>query len=210
MAGMEGLHACHARINTRMRNWINIVETPKVDFNRAVWSLSEWLNGDAMSLVNDEGEKFSPKPYYDAMKLLAVSIPCPHTRTLTGTIYRGVGFNDPQDFSNGKVKTALKRMQSWSPDFETAKGFARNYGGRYGVVFSAEVAQNRKAILLCISDVLAWLQTKPAEIDAYALHDHLYQFERYEEQQEVIVKGSQVHISGVKIVKKPRANPNKD
>jgi hypothetical protein len=177
----------------------------EVDFDKAVWSLSEWLNGDAMSLVNDEGEKFSPKPYYDAMKMLSASIPCPHTKNLSGTIYRGVGFDDPQDFNNGKVKTALKRMQSWSPDFETAKGFARDYGGQYGVVFSADVAQNRKAILLCISDVLAWLQTNPPEIDDRYMTDHLYQFERYQDQQEVIVKGSQVHINGVKVVKKPRA-----
>jgi hypothetical protein len=187
-----------------MRNWINLLEDHDDDLTSTLWTVGDWLNGDAMSLINDEGERFSPKPYYDAMKAIAARVPGAARDTLTGTLYRGVGFDDVQDFQSGKVKTALKKMQSWSPNFTVAEEFAKDYGGRYGVVFSADVQKNRRAIVLCVSDVLSWLKTKPAEIDPRYFDDILYQFERYEQQQEVILRGSSVHITAAKVVKRPR------
>ncbi len=182
-----------------------ISEAVETTLDQHVWALSEWLNGDAMSLVNDEGERFSPAPYYATMVALAKVVPPVKRNNLSGMLYRGVGFENEQDFTSGRVKTAVKRYQSWSGDRGVAVGFAKNYGGRYGVVFSADVASNRGAIVLSMADVLAWLRTNPEGIDPRAMADHIYQFERYAEQDEVIVKGSMVHVTDVKVVKKPRA-----
>lgn len=176
---------------------------PDSTLEQTAWSFCEWLNGDAMNLVNDEGERFSAEPYFAAIEQMGKLAPPTRLRSLSGMIYRGVGFqNDPSVLQPGKIVTSKKRYQSWTPDYKTAVGFATNYGGVYGVVFAAKVDQNRKSLVVSVHDVYNYVKSLGVNEDW--AEQLLYDLSRYAEQDEIIIRGTMVAVDAVKIVKKPR------
>ncbi len=192
-----------------MRQYIDLVEkmSSTDDVSSLLFTISDWLNGDAMHLINDDGEKFSAKPYYHAMEKISALVTPTRLNSLPAMIYRGVGFNSMSEFTKNKTKTAKKVFQSWTTSPRIADEFAKDYGGEFGVVFSAEVARNKKAIILSIADVSDWLEANRGSISHY--DDLRYTFSRFESQDEIIIKG-QMKLANAEVVKKPRTKKIKD
>lgn len=192
-----------------MREWINLIEHVSEGYRdhldspilQHVWSFCDWLAGDAMSLVNDDGERFSPAPYYASMVALSRIVPPTRLQQLTGMIYRGASSDKTLELQPGLIKTAQKQFQSWSPSKKIATTFTKQYGGTNAVLYEAPVERNRKRIVISVRDVYTWMQTKPEGIDDGHLEQALYTLESFAHQDEIIIKGQKVDVSNVKVVR---------
>lgn len=162
-----------------------------------MWSFNDWLSGGAMNNVNDDGERYSLKPYLDTISTLSKMVPPKRLRALQGTIYRGVQTDAVLESPTpGPVKTANKRFQSWSPDLQVARTFAKDYQGKNGYVFYADVQTNRRLLVLSAADVYDWYKTqeKPNR-------DILYMMESFAEQNEILLRGTTVQITKIEQVR---------
>lgn len=183
---------------TEIRQWIDTVMLAEAaepsdfsDIERLMWTFSDWLKGDAMNNVNDDGERYSLKPYLDSIATLSKIVPPKRLRALQGMIYRGVQTDAVLDVQvPGPVKTAKKRYQSWSPDLEVAQEFATIYQGANRYVFHAEVNANRRVLALSVVDVYDWYKDQP-EKDG----DILYMFESFAHQDEILIRGTTVQVA---------------
>ena len=146
-----------------MRNLIKLIENQiKVEkqdletLKKAFMTLSDWIQGDAMTYpYNEDGEKFSIKPYYNAMNYISKRVEPNRLNSLNGTIYRGVMLNGkPTPIHAGLIKTSIKQYQPWTPSYKVAETFALEYSGNYGVIFHANVAENKNKLLLSIIDAV--------------------------------------------------------
>ena len=114
--------------------------------------------------------------------------------SLNGTIYRGVMLNGkPTPIHAGLIKTSIKQYQPWTPSYKVAETFALEYSGNYGVIFHANVAENKNKLLLSIIDAVN-LYNKQFN-DEYD-----YLLDIFAHQDEIILKGRSVNVNKIEIL----------